>query len=166
MMADTIGDKIFFGSDHDVAPLSLATTEPEVVVIDLTNSGCTIDQREIYLVNNQDVVIHQISQWLMVCILPFTTLIFIFAGVQAHRTHGCSFDSIVLYLCAFYNLFYMYEDLIRCTDPGQFLQIVFMTGVIQYLFFHFEEMLTSMDKDLQAIRNRYKANNSLSSAAR
>ena len=58
MTADTLQDKIFVGADLDTAALSLAAAEPEVVVIDLTNSGCSIDQREIYLVQNHDVVIH------------------------------------------------------------------------------------------------------------
>ena len=71
--------------------------------------GCYIDEHEIYLIQNHDVVVQQISQWLIVMILPITTLIFVYAGWQAQRTHGfCAFDSMVLYLCAIYNLFQMY----------------------------------------------------------
>jgi len=48
-------------------------------------------------------------QWFIVVVLPVTTIIFVCAGWQAYRTHGaCSFDSMVLYLCAGYNLFFMF----------------------------------------------------------
>ena len=77
--------------------------------------GCYNVEQEIFLIENNGVIMQQISQWLIVVILPITTVIFITSGVQAWRTHGCSFDSIVLFLCAIYNLIYMFEDLIKCS---------------------------------------------------
>lgn len=71
--------------------------------------GCFTDEHEIFLINNQGVVVEQIAQWFLVISLPLTTLVFVWAGVQAARTHGCrEFDSVVLYLCAIYNLFFMW----------------------------------------------------------
>ena len=57
-------------------------------------------------------------------------------------------------------MFYMYEDLIKCTSSGQFLQIAFTTSIILYLFWNFEEMLNSMERDNKAIRDRYTARQS------
>ena len=80
-------------------------------------------------------------------------MIFIYAGVKAQRTHGCAFDSIVLYLCAWYNLMYIFEDLIWCTPAGQLLKIVCYTAGILYIFFNFENMLKSMERDLDLIKD-------------
>ena len=43
--------------------------------------GCFNDPHEIFLTDNQGVVMQQISQWIIVIILPLTTLIFVFAGI-------------------------------------------------------------------------------------
>lgn len=80
--------------------------------------GCFNVESEIFLFDNKGVVMQQISQWLIVVILPITTFFFLYAGIKAHRTHGFSFDSIILYLAAVYNLIYMFEDLIKCTPTG------------------------------------------------
>jgi hypothetical protein len=56
--------------------------------------------------------LEQFIQWVMVVMLPLATLVFAFAGVQAFRTHGCSFDSIVLFLCGAFNLVYLMTDLL------------------------------------------------------
>lgn len=88
-----------------------------------------------------------------------TTFAFLYAGYQAQRTHGCSFDSIILYIAAIYNMIYIFEDLIKCSDPGQITQITFYTGGILYLFYNFEIMLKSMDKDLDSIRKQSNRNN-------
>ena len=102
------------------------------------------------------------EQWITVVLLPVTTFVFIFAGVQAHRTHGCTFDSIVLYLCAFFNLFYMFEDFIDCSESGQFLKITYVTGMILYLFANFEEMLKNMELENDRMRNRINRSATLS----
>jgi hypothetical protein len=57
----------------------------------------------------------QVSQWLILLTLPITTIVFAGAGIEAQRTHGCSFDSLVLYLCAFYNMFFLFEYLVVCS---------------------------------------------------
>lgn len=81
-------------------------------------------------------------------------MIFVCAGLQAQRTHGFSFDSIVLYLCAFYNLFYLFEDFVKCSEAGQLIKICYMTGMILYLIFNFEEMLTDMEREIDEIREQ------------
>ena len=79
--------------------------------------------------------------------LPITTLVFVWAGMQAARTHGCAeFDSMVLYLCAIYNLFFMYERLVKCTTVGMFLTTFYSSCIILYLMFNFEELLSQLEK--------------------
>lgn len=96
----------------------------------------------------------QFSQWFIVILLPITTLIFICGGIQAHRTHGCSFDSIVLYLCAVYNLFFLFEYFIKCSRSGMFVKALYVTSMILYLFFNFEELLKQLEYQNLKARER------------
>ena len=115
--------------------------------------GCFIDDHEIYLIQNHDVVVQQIQQWLIVIILPITTIIFVYAGWQAQRTHGFgAFDSMVLYLCAIYNLFQLYQQLITCTPQLMFVQMLYVTSMILYLFYNFEALLEQLAQDNEEIR--------------
>lgn len=117
--------------------------------------GCYIDDRAIYLIDNEGVLVEQLSQWFIVIMLPITTLVFVWAGVGAARTHGClEFDSVVLYLCAIYNLLFMWEHLVKCTTIGMFLKTFFSTGIILYLIYNFEELLSSLEKNNNEIKRR------------
>lgn len=89
----------------------------------------------------------------MVTILPITSIVFILAGLRAFRTHGCSFDSIVLFLCAAYNLLYLFRGLIICENSIQLVTILFMTGMILYLYVNFEKVLDNLEKEMNATRN-------------
>lgn len=80
--------------------------------------GCYLSSHEIYLIDNRGVLAEQIFQWMLVFLLPVATLVFAIAGVRAFRTHGCSFDSIVLFLCGVYNVIYIYEDMVHCSEIG------------------------------------------------
>ena len=97
-------------------------------------------------------MMEQISQWLVVIILPITTIFFIFAGVRAQQTYGCSFDSLVLYLSALYNMVYMFEDLIKCSLTGQMFMIFIYTAGILYLFYNFELIVKTMEKEMGVLR--------------
>ena len=131
--------------------LSLLNSLSEMIMDE--SQGCRHDvSQEIFLVSNNGVVMQQIAQWMLVIVLPVTTIVFIGGGIQACRTHGCAFDSIVLYLCAIYNMIYMFEDLIKCSEAGQLTKTVCYTAGILYLFFNFEQMLTDMEADLQALQ--------------
>ena len=107
--------------------------------------GCYIEDRAIYLVDNNGVLVEQLSQWFIVIMLPITTLVFVWAGVGAARTHGClEFDSVVLYLCAIQNLLFMWDHLVKCTTIGMFLKTFFSTSIILYMIYNFEELLSSL----------------------
>ena len=96
----------------------------------------------------------QISQWLVIIILPLTTVVFIAGGIQACRTHGFSFDSNVLFLCAIYNLIFLFVDQIKCSSTGEMFKAVCYTAGILYLFFNFEIILNKLEKDLTALKEK------------
>jgi hypothetical protein len=128
--------------------LQLQDTVPELD----GSQGCFIDSHVVYFIDNNGVLAEQIAQWLIVVILPVTTLIFIFAGVQANRTHGCSFDSLVLFASGFYNLLFMSTELVYCNAAAQLLRILYVTAMILYLYYSFEQVLNAMDSDMQELR--------------
>ena len=98
---------------------------------------------------------YQIAQWSLIIALPITTIVFLCAGIQAHRTHGgLSFDSMVLYLCAIYNVIFLVEDLIHCTAGGQLVKNLFVTCMILYLLYNFKQLLTDLEEDLEVIKKR------------
>ena len=118
-----------------------------------SDQGCYLAEHELYLLNNRGVLLHQISQWLMVLVLPITSFIFTFAGIRAFKTHGPSFDSIVLFLCASYNVLYLVRGVALCENSIQLATILFMTGMILYLYVNFEKVLDNLEKEMIATRN-------------
>lgn len=99
---------------------------------------------------NRGVFVQQVAQWLLVTILPITTCVFLVSGTKAFRIHGCSFDSIVLFLCAAYNLLYIVRGTAICTDTIQLSIILFMTGMILYLYVNFEVVIDNMQREMIA----------------
>lgn len=75
-------------------------------------------------------------------------------GCQAQRTHGCSFDSFVLYLCAIYNLFFLFEYFVKCSSAGMFLKALFVTSMILYMFYNFELLLDQLEKQNETLRKQ------------
>lgn len=88
----------------------------------------------------------------MVTALPITMLIFIVSGVRAFRTHGCSFDSIVLFLCAGYNALYIFRGCIICENSIQLATIIYMTAMILYLYTNFEKVIDNMEREMRATK--------------
>ena len=117
--------------------------------------GCFAQSHETFLVNANGVIVQQISQWFILIVLVITTIVFIFAGLQAHRTHGpCAFDTIVLYLCAIYNIIFIIEKLIYCHAALVFIKNLFVTVMILYLLYNFKENFESLEQELDIIKKR------------
>ena len=76
------GDEISMtaATSENITDESLQTPPTD---IDEDPVGCYIDEQEIFLIQNNEVVVQQISQWLLVVVLPVTTIVFVYAGWQA-----------------------------------------------------------------------------------
>ena len=61
---------------------------------------------------------------------------------------------MVLYLCAIYNLIFLFEDLIYCSRGGQLLKNLFVTGMILYLLYNFKEVLDELEAVMASIKQR------------
>ena len=122
------------------------------------NEGCYNISMDSFLIENNGVVMEQIAQWLVIIILPITTIIFVAGGIQACRTHGFSFDSNVLFLCAIYNMIFLWIDQIQCTESGEIIRNFCYSLGILYLFFNFEWILKGMEKDIDEMKENLRIN--------
>jgi len=43
---------------------------------------------------------------------------------------------------------------VQCTQVAMFIMVLYVTGMILYLFFNFEELLENLELDIDEIRQR------------
>ena len=124
------------------------------------NEGCYIQSHQIFLIDNRGVVFEQMSQWLLVILLPLATFAFAWAGVQNYRTHGSSFDSKILFISGVFNLIYFWEEFVMCSAVGNLLKVVYATFILVYFYHNFEKVLDKMETDLEDMEPRERRTSS------
>ena len=113
--------------------------------------GCYTLAHQIFLIDNRGVVFEQISQWLLVILLPLATFLFAWAGRENYRTHGSSFDSKILFISGVFNMIYFWEEFVLCSVTGNLIKLSYATFIILYLYHNFEKVLDQMERDMEAM---------------
>ena len=105
------------------------------------------------------MLFEQISQWLLVILLPLATFLFAWAGLQNYRTHGgSSFDSKILIISGVYNMIYFWEEFVLCSVTGNLIKLIYATCIILYLYQNFEKVLDNMENEMETMEQRSRSN--------
>ena len=99
---------------------------------------CYFDQGSrttLFLLDNRGVRLEQIVQWVVICYLPFTIFMFVYAGFKAYKTYGrMTFDSGVCWVSAVIDSTTFYQMYIQCQHMPALLNLLLQTSIILYIF--------------------------------
>ena len=74
---------------------------------------------------------------------------------MAVRTHRkMSFDAFILFAVALYNVVYLFTEFIRCSTIGELSLLLLSTFLILLIFYNFQVVLRSMEKEVEKLTNQ------------
>lgn len=117
--------------------------------VDDTLQECFVSRKEIFLINNRGIISEQIIQWLALILMPIFTVLLIYAGILAKRTHRkLSFDGMCLFTVAVFNTVYLFNQFVRCTPFGLILNLYLSTCLILFTFYNFQIVVRGTEREV------------------